>query len=41
MQNQIEHDKAKKGLSAKLKQMELERKAKPSGTGGNSSKKKK
>lgn len=43
MQHQVQHDKAKKTLSSKLKQMELERKAKPSagGAGGSSSKKKK
>lgn len=43
MQHQIEHDKAKKSLSSKLKQMELERKAKPAGSGnsGGGGKKKK
>mgnify|MGYP003507536221 CR=1 FL=1 len=38
MQHQVEHDKAKKNLSSKLKQMELERRAKPT---GNDNKKKK
>lgn len=34
-----EHDKAKKTLEAKLKQMQLERKQKPGGSGGSSSSK--
>lgn len=39
MQHQVDHDKAKKTLSTKLKQMELERRAKATGSTGNKKKK--